>query len=310
MTDIRNRLAASLAVFALCGAGAPACAAKQKGAAANNPPAQRQETPAERQGSDEAMMPGGEGARGRGGEMKVLAEGSYGESGPFVAVARGPRVYAALRALAPSLPELSADFFKTNAVAAVFLGQRNTGGHAVEISHEGGGRLRVAEHAPPSDGITTQVITHPFQVVAVPAAEGEAVSFVLEGGLAAKLVRPYRVTAGEVAALGGRVRPESTLGVARHDALLTVLFDLRGAGGRGALVAAATGTVVADGRFSLEGVDPRALPGVTLSAAGRLAGDGERLEMTFESPAGAAGRLEAVATGPAPVRGRPGASTH
>lgn len=316
MNHLEHRLAACLVSLALCGAGAAACAAEQKGATRRDGAAG--EVPPERQTSAEATAPGQKSGRGREGGMKVLAEGSYGQTGPFVAVAREPRVYDALRRMAPSLPELAADFFKSSAVVAVFVGRRNTGGHAVEITHEGGGRLRVAEHAPPADAVTTQVITHPFRVVAVPVGEGEGVSLVLPGGLAAGVLRPYRVTAGELDT-GGRFRLEGGLGLARRDDLLTVLFDLRGASGRGALVAAATGFVGADGRFSVAGVDRRSLVGGAsglLRAAGRLSGDGGRLQLTFESPAGPggvtkpAGRLEAVATGPAPASDPSGASMY
>ena len=67
--------------------------------------------------------------------MKVLAEGNYGQVGdPFVAVARDARVYAVLRRMAKELPPLADDFFRSNAVVAVFTGLRNTGGYSVEGS--------------------------------------------------------------------------------------------------------------------------------------------------------------------------------
>lgn len=310
MNGLKPELAACLVLLGLCGAGATACAAQQR-EAPRRAPAENAAPP--QQGSAQATAPGQESARGREGEMRTLAEGSYGEAGPFVAVARDPRVYAALRGAFPSLPELGADFFRSNAVAAVFVGQRNTGGHSIEIRHEGGGRLLVSERVPPADAITTQAITHPFKVVSVPVREGEAVSLLLQGGLAARLLRPYRVASGELTSDGPRgaerLRPEGTLGLARHGGLLTLLFDLKGAGEAGALTSAATGLVGSDGRFSAEGVDARALAGpaaTPLRVSGRLAGEGERLELLFEPAAGSgarvSGRLGVVATGPAPAR--------
>ena len=317
MIYFKLSFAACLVSLGLCGAGAPACSAKQKGARQDDGPANNMMP--QRQGSAQAVA-GQESTRGQEGEMKVLAEGSYGEMGPFVAVAREPRVYAVLRGMAPSLPELDADFFKSNAVAAVFIGQRNTGGYAVEIRHEGGGLLLVSEHAPPADAITTQVITHPFKVVSVPVKEGERVALVLQGGLAAGLLRPYRVASGELTSdgphAGERLRLEGGLGLARHEALLTIFFDLKGASRRrrAVLHATATGFVEADGRFTIAGFDSRALAAGAagpLRVTGRLTGDGERLQLTFESAAsGAVGKLEAVATGPAPARNKTGASIY
>ena len=314
MINFKTRLAACVFLLGLWGAAA--CAAEQKGAAprggATNAP------PAQREGTAEAQAPGQKPARVREGAMRVLAEGSYGGAGPFIAVAREPKVYAALRGMAPSLPELDADFFRSNAVAAVFIGQRNTGGYAVEIGHEGGGRLVVSESAPPPDAITTQAITHPFKVVSVPVGRGEGVSFELQGGLAAALLRPYRVAAGElktgVPHGGGPLRLEGALGLARQGALATVLFDLKGSGGRGVLRSAATGFIEADGRFSVGDVNSGTLGGgaaVPLRVTASLTADGDRLRLAFESPAGGsgvAGKLEAVAAGPAPGRGRPDAS--
>jgi hypothetical protein len=320
MNGFKPKLAACLVLLNLCGAGGAGCAAGQtdasrRGGAANDSAA--------RQGSARATVPGQASGRGREDEMQVLAEGSYGEGGPFVAVARDPEVYAALRGASPSLPELGADFFRSHAVAAVFVGQRNTGGYAVEIRHEGGGRLLVSERVPPADAITTQAITHPFKVVAVPVKEGEAVSLLLQDGLAAGLLRPYRVVSGELTSGGPRgverLRLGGTLGLARQGALLTLLLDLKGEGKTAGLTAAATGLVAADGRFSVAGIGPWALAGsaaAPLRLTGRLTGEGDRLQLAFGPAAGAnagarvTGKLEVLATGPAPARARPDSSIY
>jgi hypothetical protein len=73
--------------------------------------------------------------------------------------------------------EMSADGAKPKVdwskemVLAAFLGTRNTGGHRVSITDvrpvSGKLRVRVKELRPPSDGITIQVLTTPFKLVAV-----------------------------------------------------------------------------------------------------------------------------------------------
>src|SRR5438067_11979553 len=65
-------------------------------------------------------------------DLKVLAEGSISPiNTSIVDVLRDGETYATLRGQATNLPELKADFFKSNIVIAVFLGQRNTGGYGI-----------------------------------------------------------------------------------------------------------------------------------------------------------------------------------
>src|SRR6266542_4146761 len=114
------------------------------------------------------------------GEIKELAAGnrsSIFES--FVLVARDVQTYAALRSLHNDLPEQSAEFFKSNAVIAIFLGQRRTSGYSVEITRESDGQVRIVEHAPAKDAMVKMVLTAPFKIVAMPVEIDHPVTFSL-----------------------------------------------------------------------------------------------------------------------------------
>src|SRR5438552_3821208 len=100
------------------------------------------------------------------GDLKVLAEGSVSPiNTSFVGIFRDAETYAALRAQATNLPDLKADFFKSNIVIAAFLGERNTGGYSVATAQQPNGQIRIAEKAPPKDAIVAQMITSPFKLV-------------------------------------------------------------------------------------------------------------------------------------------------
>jgi len=316
MSNFKTRLMTVLILFGLSGACAPSCAAGQQ----NDKPA-GDETP-QKSGSAEVVE---KRADGKSGEMNVLAEGSYGQvSDSFVVVTRDPNVYSTLRQMMKGLPELDADFFKSNTVAAISVGPRNTGGYAIEFTRTATGQLVVEERVPPPDVLTTQAFTTPFKAVAIPTKEGETVSLLLRGVLAESLLRPYRVVSGEFASqpgLGERAEKFGVGGelrVARHERLVTLLFDLNGAGDKRArfLQFAATGVVDEQGRFSMAGADPGSLFGVPprlLGVTGQFTGsDGDNLHLSFvwlsTGIAGApirAGKLSAAASGPAPARLKP-----
>jgi hypothetical protein len=77
---------------------------------------------------------------------------------------------------APGLPMPEVDFAR-EAVAGVFLGTRPTGGFGVEIvgaaQKTGSMLVQYRETRPGPDAITTQVITSPFHLVAVPRIDGD-----------------------------------------------------------------------------------------------------------------------------------------
>lgn len=319
MSNFKPGLVTVLILLGLSGLVARSCAASQQ----NDKPAGNASNESPQQSGSAEVVENR--AERKPGEMSVLAEGSYGQvSDPFVVVTRDPAVYTTLRQMMKGLPELNADFFKSNTVAAISVGPRNTGGYAVEFTRTDAGQLLVTERVPPPDAMTTQAITTPFKAVAVPTKEGETVALLLRGVLAESLLRPYRVVSGEFASSPGlgeraeRFKVGGELRVARHERLVTVLFDLKGAGDERARVLqiAETGVVDERGRFSMTGAGPSSLfgrPARLLSVTGQFAGDdGDKLHLSFvSSPAGVAdapvwsGELRASASGPAPARSKP-----
>lgn len=84
------------------------------------------------------------------------------------------------RAHLPARQPAAVDFSK-DMVVGVFLGSRPTPGYGVTIvsAVEEGNVLRVRyrETSPPADAIAAQVITFPFQIVAVPKSAATDVTF-------------------------------------------------------------------------------------------------------------------------------------
>ena len=71
--------------------------------------------------------------------------------------------------------------FNKEIVVAVFLGERPTGGHDIEITkvEQTDGKLvvSVVERKPPPGSLTTQAFTQPFHIIKVAAQGSQAVSF-------------------------------------------------------------------------------------------------------------------------------------
>ena len=225
-------------------------------------------------------------------EIKILSRGNYSNEmlESFVAVSRDAETYAALRALNAQLPGLSADFFKRNAVVAAFLGQRRSGGYAVEITREAEGALRVSEKSPPKGAMTTMALTAPYHVVSYATPEENPVRLSL-GAAWQQAARPYRVVLGEFTMMGGfaGVRElfnvTGTLGLMRYQDLATVLFDLGGddANRPRVLSDAASGKVSSD-KLTLT-VDPGTFilpPRRRLTAEVTLGGGENKLHFTLD----------------------------
>jgi len=322
--NYRTSVVIVCAALALAGA-APASCGSNKNVTARNANASATETgsatsatPAPSQTPEAQRPAGGEG-------MKVLAAGQYGKvEEPFLVVAREAKVYGELRALAEGLPELGADFFEKHAVVAAFAGTRNSGGYGVEIRRGADKRLVVEETTPPKGSMTTMALTQPFQVVAVEVGEEESVEFDLGGARRSSTQwRPYAVTSGEFTTGGGfagryeKLTLTGGLRVARLGRLLTLLFELKGEGGKKAraLRGAASGVERDAAGFEIPRLDAGTLvdhPRPPLRVTGRLADDAARLSLSFESlPTnvsdgfGGTGKLEAKATGPAPPQSKP-----
>ena len=80
----------------------------------------------------------------------------------------------------PARPLAAVDFSK-EMVVAIFLGTKPTPGYGVTIVsavEEGGAvRVRYRETSPPPDAIAAQVITYPYQIVAIPKSAATDVTF-------------------------------------------------------------------------------------------------------------------------------------
>ena len=154
--------------------------------------------------------------------------------------------------------------------------------------------------------------------MAVEVGEEESVEFAFGGARRSSTRwRPYAVTSGEFTTGGGfagryeKLTLAGTLKVARLGRLLTVLFELKGEGGKKerALRGAATGIGGDAAGFEIPHLDAGTLvdhPRPPLRVSGQFAEDGAKLSMSFESlPTnvsdgfGGTGKLEAKATGPA-----------
>jgi protease stability complex PrcB-like protein len=114
--------------------------------------------------------------------LRPIATGAQsGIASPRQAVIRTAAEWDALwRDHQASAPKPAVDFSKET-VVAVFLGSRPTSGYEVAIvsaAEEGGVlRVRYRETRPPADAITAQVMTFPFQIVAIPASSAKDVKF-------------------------------------------------------------------------------------------------------------------------------------
>ncbi|MGB9181202.1 MAG: protease complex subunit PrcB family protein [Pyrinomonadaceae bacterium] len=299
------------------GAGAAGCGAKSNNGA---------QKPPKNSNAAQTPTPAREGENVTGSEMKVLAEGAYSKvQDAFIAVARDVETYAALRDVVESLPEQSADYFEKNLVVAAFLGQRRSGGYGVEIAQASKGHLSVSERTPPKGSMTTQALTAPFKIVSIKISdEGHGIDeapAIVEADVAwQRATRTYRVASGDFKTGGGfagrfeNLKLEGELRAMRYGKLATVFFNLKGTGGAKAraLTETATGIVQDDGSITLPRLDPNSLvdvPRGALRASGRLTENESKLSLSFESlPTivadgfGGTGKLEAVATTPAPAK--------
>jgi hypothetical protein len=275
------------------------------------------------QSKPQTPAPGGEGnlQPNVSSEIKELAAGGYSSiKEPFIFVARDAETYANIRKLNDKLPELGADFFKSNGVVAAFLGQRRSGGYSVQITRAAGGQLRVSEKTPPKDAMVTMALTAPFQIVSVGLREESPLALEFDAAWQ-EGVRPYRVDSGEFTRTGGLTgRPERAsikgdIRIMRQAQLATLFFALRGTSGEEgvhALQDTASGTITSDGELTLMRLDPGSFvpsPRNPLRVRGNFGNDEGTLSLTFEITEakvndgyGGQGKLEATATAPPPKK--------
>jgi hypothetical protein len=320
MTEKKLCLAAVLTALVLNSSGANACTIKPRASeSASEQSKNKTQTP--------TPAPPLEGENKletkNSGEVKELAAGGYGSvKEPFIIVARDTETYASLRRLNEQLPELKADFFKSNAVIAAFLGQRRSGGYSVRITRGSGEQqhlLRISEQTPPKDAMTTMALTAPFQIVSVAVADERPLGLELDAAWQ-EAARPYKVDTGEFTRMGGfagrmeKSKLAGNLRVMRHAQLATLFFALQGTGEEGtrALQDVATGTISSDGNFTLTRLDPGSFvppPRHPLRVQGKFGASENMLMLKLEvmqlkvsDGYGGQGTLSATATAPAPKK--------
>jgi hypothetical protein len=119
---------------------------------------------------------------GQGAAPRTVDKGDRSQimSAREVVVRAAPEWDALWRSHLPTRQPAAVDFSK-EMVVGVFLGSRPTPGYGVTIvsAVEEGNVLRVRyrETAPPSDAILAQVITFPYQMVAIPKSAATDVKF-------------------------------------------------------------------------------------------------------------------------------------
>lgn len=88
-----------------------------------------------------------------------------------------PATFDALWKKAQAAPPPSLDF-ERDGVVAVFMGERPTGGHSIQVERvalrDGELLVEVLLQSPGSGCLTTQALTQPYQIVSVPRAAEQA----------------------------------------------------------------------------------------------------------------------------------------
>ena len=270
-----------LSTFALS-SGASGCHAKQNAALPTQTPNQERSTNA----------------------MRVLAEGFHSSiTNPFIAVIRDAVTYAELTKLDNALPKLDAEFFKSKAVIAAYLGTRNTGGYSIEIRGEEAlsaayptpakAFIRVVEKAPGKGVMVPQMITSPFKIVSIPAA-GVPSIYILVDYVQRPKLQLYRVTSGTFTMNGGfagtseQFGPHGEVLVMRAGGLATFYISLAGSGATTErfLTDFATGTVQANGQITINKLSAGsfvAAPNSGLKASGTFTADDRKIRLNFNS---------------------------
>lgn len=221
---------------------------------------------------------------------KVLIEGQHSKvEAPFVFVARDAETYALIRSMVEGLPPSTNVDFSKSAVVAAFAGEKNTGGWAVAIRSVQK-KFVVDLLAPQKGSMTAQVITTPFQIVAVPVSEIEALSLELTPIWANKM-KTYRVSKGNFEYSGGirglmkKFSVEGTIDVFSYGDNFTFNFNLSGKGKDQAMkLSDIASGVVTGGSVELARLDAGTfaeIPHPPLSVTGMIAE--QKISLIFDS---------------------------
>jgi hypothetical protein len=253
-------------------------------------------------------MPGEETEPPAGGEIKVLAEGSYGKAEqPFLFVVRDAETYAPLKSMIENLPPASEIDFAKHSVIAAFGGTKNTGGYSVEIK-KSGEKISISVKSPPPDAMVTEALTMPYKI-AVVALEAENPLNLDVSENWKKAAQSYKVSSGEFEYSGGiagrrkAFAAEGAIEVYQMGDLVTLIFKLAGKGeNKGMRLTDTASGVLTGGKLELTRLDAGSFsegPKPPLKVSGTMK-DGE-LILNFEPLPSmiadgfqARGKLEAV----------------
>lgn len=240
------------------------------------------------------------------GEIKTLAEGSYGKAEqPFLFVARDAETYARLKSMIDALPPASEINFSSQAVIAAFAGTKNTGGYSVEIK-KSGEKISIAVNSPPPGAIVTEALTMPYKIGVVETANALNLD-VSENWK--KAAQTYKVSTGDFEYSGGfagrrkAFAADGTIEVYQMGDLVTLDFNLAGKGEDKAMKLTDTASgVLTNGNLALPRLDAGTFsegPRPPLKVSGAM--KNEKLNLNFEPLPSviadgfqARGRLEAV----------------
>lgn len=240
------------------------------------------------------------------GEVKVLAEGSYGRAEqPFLFVARDGETYAQLKNMIENLPSASEIDFAKRAVVAAFAGTKNTGGYSVEIK-KSGEKISISVNSPPPGAMVTEALTMPYKIVAVEA--GNSLNLDASENWE-KTAQTYKVSSGDFEYSGGiagrrkAFAAEGAIEVYQMGELVTLDFNLAGKGENKAMKLTDTASGILKGdKLELARLDAGSFsegPKPPLKVSGAISGG--KLNLNFEPLPSmvadgfqARGRLEAV----------------
>jgi len=237
--------------------------------------------------------------------MKVLAEGFHSSvTHPFIAVIRDAVTYAELVKLDNTLPKLDAEFFKSNAVIAAYLGTRNTGGFGVEIKWGAAGMsvgptpakpfIYIAEKASAKGVMVPQIITSPFKVVSLEVKATDNIMVAADNAWQ-QTMRCYRVTSGTFTMSGGfagtveQYAPAGYLWIMRERSFASFFFSLFNphyTGKPRSLDDFTTGIVNADGHLIINKMSADTFvdtPNSGLKATATFAAGERKISLHFES---------------------------
>lgn len=226
-------------------------------------------------------------AQNTNGEIKTLAEGSYGKiEQPFLYVVRSAETYRQMQSVITELPSSSGIDFNKQAIIAAFAGTKNSGGYSVEIK-SAGDKVSISVVNPPPGAIVTEALTMPYKVAIVPIETENSLNLDVSADWR-NVQRTYRLNSGEFESSGGfagrlnKFSAVGTIDVWQFGELVTFDFNLSGADANMKLTEMASG-IIQNGKINVARLDAGSFsqgPKPPLKATGTISGN--NLSMIFE----------------------------